>query len=382
MPALATSDSETGDSAFPEVGNPVPMQPAAALVIAEHFDPEKIDRHYGPLSACVADVTVVCMTPCETQRDLSYVIVPSFGPRLVGLVLMLGYAIREAWRNEYDIVFSTSLLPYGLYSLMLKYLWGIPAHLTIIGMDVDVHLHAWYRPLIVFAFGRFDSISVPGSVHRQHIEDAGISPSRVSILSNAVDVDRYRPTQDDDEPIYDYLWVGRFSEEKSPLLFIDTLKRLVASDPDLRGAMVGAGPLAERVEAEIVSAGLEEHIHLPGWVDEPCDYYASSKVFVLTSSRDALPLSLLEAMASGTPCVVPLVGSIGDVAVHRDTAYVVPERTPAAYARALSELLADDQLRRRISARARMAAESYSYEAAEGDWRRILSKIGSHGTPT
>ncbi|RQG90178.1 glycosyltransferase family 1 protein [Natrarchaeobius halalkaliphilus] len=344
------------------------------LIVADHPNASKIERHYGPLAAVAGETTMVCLTPDESVESITYRTVPTFGWRPLGIVLLFFAALVEGVRNEYDTIVSISLIPYGCYALALRPLVGARTHLGIIGADLDVHARGPYAPLTRVALRRFDSLSVPGSVHSRRLREMGIDDDRIDILSNAIDTDRYAPPDEPVEPRYDFLWVGRFSEEKDPLLFVDALAMLSEAGLEFSAAMVGSGGKHRDVVRAIDHYGLEDAVELPGWVDDPREHYTAAHIFVLTSSRDALPLTLLEAMATGTPAIVPRVGSVPDVARHRETALVVDQRTPAAYADALATLCTEDDLHERLSTAAPTVREEYSYAAARDDWRRILER--------
>jgi len=65
----------------------------------------------------------------------------------------------------------------------------------------------------------------------------------------------------------------------------------------------GEGPEREMLEAFQKREGLEEQIVLAGYVPRVEEYLAKSKLFVLTSRAEGLPMCLLEARACGVPCV-------------------------------------------------------------------------------
>ncbi|TMT86904.1 glycosyltransferase [Haloterrigena sp. H1] len=345
------------------------------LIVSEHQNPSKIERHYGPLADISSQTTMVCLTPYESLDSITYRTVPTFGHRLVGICFMFVVALFEGIRNDYDAIVSISLLPYGCYALALRPFVGAPAHLGIIGADIDVHATAWYGPVVQAAIRRFDSISVPGSVHQQALLGFGVAATRISILSNAIDTEHYAPPPDPVESAYDFLWIGRFSEEKDPVLFVEALDELSAMGVEFRAAMLGNGAKRDEVERTIKAHDLGDVIKRPGWVDDPRQYYYDSDTFVLTSSRDALPLTLVEAMATGTASVVSPIGSVPDIAVNRETALVVDDRTPSAFADALCDLATNDQLRTRLGTNAIAVRDEFSYANARDDWRRILRTL-------
>ncbi|AXR78723.1 glycosyltransferase [Natrarchaeobaculum sulfurireducens] len=346
----------------------------------------KNHRHYGPLADVAGKTTLVALEPRYDVDDARYVTVPEIGPRLLRVVLMLFVALYEGYRNEYDAVASISLFPYGWYALVLKAVYGYPAHLGIIGIDLDHHAEQFYGPVPRWAFRRFDVVSVPGTDHARRLAELGVPPDRIERLTNAIDVDTYRPLEDDAAdgtedatgPVdadYDFVWVGRFGPEKDPVRFVEALDALEGTDREFRAVMVGDGQLRSEVEAELAARGLEDRVDLPGWVDEPLSYYRRADAFVLTSERDALPLVMLEAMATGLPAVVPAVGSISDVVDDGENGLLLTDRNPVRFAEALTRCLDDPAFRRRLGENAVVVRSQFSLECAGEDWQRILSTL-------
>lgn len=74
---------------------------------------------------------------------------------------------------------------------------------------------------------------------------------------------------------------------------------------DINGRLIilGEGPEREFLEKVIIENGLSEFVELPGFVDNPYPYFKNSDVFVLSSKWQALPNSMVESMAFGTPIV-------------------------------------------------------------------------------
>jgi glycosyltransferase involved in cell wall biosynthesis len=348
----------------------------AVLVLANHTDTGRFERHYGPLGDVTVETRLLCLNPDPSVESVTLVPVPTFGHRYLGFLTLLLTALYEGRRGEYDAVVSISLFPYGCFALVLKALYGLPAHLGIIGIDLDHHAEQWYGALPRAAFTLFDTISVPGQSHVRRLRAFGLPADRIHVLTNAIDPELYRPDRTT-TPEYDYLWIGRFSPEKDPLLFVEALSLLRESGVEFRAAMLGSGALVDDVTERISERGLSDLIDLPGWVDPPIEYYHRSRIFVSTSERDALPLTMIEAMATGVPCVVPRVGSIPDVATHGETAYLLPDRTPETVAAALRELEADPALTDRLAVNATSIRSEFSYDSARRDWRRILRGLVS-----
>jgi len=156
------------------------------------------------------------------------------------------------------------------------------------------------------------------------------------------------------------LFVGRLRYYKG----LDTLLRALSLLPDVQLFIVGDGPMREKWERLTDVLGLQDRVtftgevpgeHLPG-------YYRAAGIFVLPASAraEAFGTVLLEAMASGLPCITTEVGS-GTSWVVQDgiTGLVIPPRDTQALADAIRALL--DDPRRQVAmghaARARVEAE-------------------------
>jgi glycosyltransferase involved in cell wall biosynthesis len=77
---------------------------------------------------------------------------------------------------------------------------------------------------------------------------------------------------------------------------------------------------------------------------------AECDVFVLSSIAEGMPVTLMEAMASGLPVVATDVGGVASVVEDGVTGTLVPARDPRALANALETYVADESLRRRHGA--------------------------------
>lgn len=333
-------------------------------------DTGRMAEHLGPLAER-AETTVVCLVPDEDVEHLTYRQAPTTSLRALDLFSLFAVALLEAARNDYDGVVSISLVPYGCFALAVGWLCGLPTHLAIIGADLDVHARARYGALTAWLFRRFDAITVPGTAHRDQLVELGVPGERVAILANGVDCTTYSPTDAPAE--YDYIWVGRFSAEKDPLLFVAVMAELVERGENPHAVMLGSGPLEEAVCERIHELALDEHIDRPGWVDEPVSYYHRARTFVLTSKRDALPLTLLESMACGLVPVVPDVGNVCDAVEDGENGIVLTKRDADSFANALERL--DDERYDRLSTAAPTVSSRFSTERAAEDWESVLGTL-------
>ena len=376
---MAATDTQAPgrDRATGQEGAAERASETSVLVVADHPNTGKIARHYGPLADVADETTMVCLRGADDVDGITFREAPVVGHRLVAMPLLFLLALAELLGGDYDAIVSISLFPYGTFALLLGRLTGTPVHLGIIGADLDRHAEAWYGSLPKALFRQFDAVSVPGTSHVERLAAAGVDRDRIAILTNTVDAETYRPPQANGQRDIDILWIGRFSAEKQPEAFVETLSTLASRNVDVSVMMIGDGDRHAETRRLAEQYGVADAVTFTGWVDEPLAYYQRSRTFVLTSRREGVPLTMLEAMASGVVPVVPPVGSVPDVAEHERNALVVTDRDPSRFADALERLLADETLRRDLAANATAVRESHALDAARDDWLRILTILGA-----
>lgn len=137
------------------------------------------------------------------------------------------------------------------------------------------------------------------------------------------------------------LFAGRLHPQKDPLLLIDAFASLNSNEEtDIHLLMAGAGELEAEIRVEIAKNGLKEKVTMLGAVTqvELARLHRISSVFVLSSVYEGLPLTVLEALSSGTPVVTTNSGETPKF-LGQDSGIVCYERTPEAIAAALAKIL-------------------------------------------
>jgi len=175
-------------------------------------------------------------------------------------------------------------------------------------------------------------------------------------------------------------FAGRCREGKGVFDLLDAVSELAPRHPALRLEFAGDGDLGRLVE-RAAALGIDERVRLRGWIGarERDDLLARAAVFVLPSHAEALPVSLLEAMAAGCPVVASRVGGIPDLVQDGVNGLLVPPRDPEALAHALRTVLDDADLAARLGREARATvAERYTLERA---LERLEQVYGALGVP-
>ena len=177
-------------------------------------------------------------------------------------------------------------------------------------------------------------------------------PRRTVVIANAVDVRSFRPPSGGSgNPRI--IGIGRFAYPKDFTTLLEALARVRAH---CRTVLAGDGPALPAVAAAVQKDGLSERVELLGARADIAELLARSDVFVLSSSSEGFPVSILEAMAAGLPVVATDVGGVAEAVEDGETGLLVPPADSEALARALERLVSDADLRRRLGAAGRARA--------------------------
>jgi alpha-1,6-mannosyltransferase len=178
-----------------------------------------------------------------------------------------------------------------------------------------------------------------------------------------VDLDTFCPPSIIDKQSRAYavglITVGRLSTEKSPELALDCLRALREAGVDAHLTVVGDGPLRTRMQRRAAGLPVRFTGHLSDR-DEIAALLAEADVAISPSSAESFGLATLEALACGTPVVVPCAGAAPEL-VRPDGSGVVCIGTGEGMAAGVRELLALPVNHRRVAARS--MAERFPWSA-------------------
>ena len=358
------------------------MSPRSVLVISglghwvdgmKHTD--KYYTHVYPIVEAADRVTLLTIGPTpDRPAGLDVRRVRPTGVRFLDFLRLALISMWMAKRDSYDLVVSFSLVPYGLFALGAKYVAGTPAHLGIIGMDLDVHATGPFGPVIRRAFRRFDAISVAGRIYRDRLTQMGVEEQRIHTIAHPVRIGDGGSDREIDLG-YDLLWIGRMSPEKDPRRFVRIVAGLHERGIDTRAAMVGDGPCYDSVLELARHRDVDHAIDLVGWQSRPIEWYQRARLTVVTSEREMLPLTVVESMLSGTPVVSPRIGGIPDIVEHGRTGYLVADRSPETFVTTIASALAHPYECRRMGERAMSIEEDVSVDAVADKWGTLLEAV-------
>jgi glycosyltransferase involved in cell wall biosynthesis len=219
-----------------------------------------------------------------------------------------------------------------------------------------------------------DKIIVISEATRDYVLRLGAKPSKVKVVYNGVDLERFRPIPRKREEMRKklgipmnaivVLTVRRLVYKNGIDTLIDSAKIAIKENPHIIFLVVGKGPDMENVRVQIAQLGISTNFRLAGFVSDADlpSYYNLSDLFVLPSkSGEGLPLVALEAMACGLPVVATNVGGIREILIN-DYGKLVPPNQPELLAKTILDFVAIDFSSRKGELRA-MVENRFSWDA-------------------
>lgn len=133
------------------------------------------------------------------------------------------------------------------------------------------------------------------------------------IIKNGIDIERYlynsnfrtacrKVIKIDDE--YLIGCVGRLDQQKNPFFSLNILKELIKLNNNVRLVFIGDGCLRQELENEIGRLGLYDYCYILGAKNNVNEWYSAFDCLLMPSLFEGLPFALVEAQASGLPCIV------------------------------------------------------------------------------
>ena len=167
--------------------------------------------------------------------------------------------------------------------------------------------------------------------------------------------------------------VARLSPVKRIDVLLEALAFLVEMGKNWTCTIVGGGPLESELVKKAQSLGLASRVRFTGHVENVRPYMEAADLAVLSSDKEGLPLSLVEAMACGLPCVVTDVGGNREVVQHGITGLVVEAGSPKQLADAIAYLLDNSEERRSMGQAARCSAyERFNLTRMTEEYKTLL----------
>lgn len=293
---------------------------------------------------------------------------------------------NTAMQHGLDLIHAHYAVPHATSAWMAKEMVGRDnfcvvttlhgTDITLVGQDPS------YQSITQFSIQRSDGITaVSEYLRRETVEHFDISPNRIEVIPNFVDLALYKR---DAHPCHR----SRLSESGESIIMhisnfravkrVDDAVRVfarVARQIPARLVLVGDGPERGRVQQTAEEEGVAGRVTFLGKQESVAEILACADLFLLPSASESFGLVALEALSCGVPVVATKVGGVPEVVPHGEAGFLAPVGAVDEMAEHAVEILKDKPKWRSMSAAARAAAEQYSSERVVPMYERYYAKV-------
>lgn len=324
------------------------------------FDPYIICKQPGPLSLAAEREGIPCLFVSELERSVS---------------------LRQDWRAlwklttlfrdyAFDIVHTHSSKT-GVLGRIAARLAGVPTVVhTVHGYAFPAARNLLEKTFFVLAEwvgARCCSAMIvlkeqDRKIGRRYLH---VPNRKLHLLTNGIDTDVYRPPGDEkrrevrctqlavDDQIIAVGMVGRLSQQKNPICFIEAANSVLKTRTDIRFFVIGDGELRQMVEEKVRTHGLDDYVRVLGWREDIPDLLAALDIFVLPSYWEGLSLALIEALSTGVAVITSDIPGNRDVVTHETNGLLFRNADSDDLARNVLRLASDPELRTKLAGQGR-----------------------------
>jgi PEP-CTERM/exosortase A-associated glycosyltransferase len=252
------------------------------------------------------------------------------------------------------------------------------------------------RALETYVFKNANAVTTICEGLRKDIVGRGIANEKITVIPNAVDIDKFSVITHSDQALTEKLqlqdkkvlgFIGSFYAYEGLLLLLDALPEMISNNPDIRLLLVGGGPQNDLIESKIKSLNLEQYVVTTGRVPhtEVQSYYSLVDIFIyprlaMRLTELVTPLKPLEAMAQGKLVVASDVGGHKELIDDGKTGRLFKAGDKQDLARVVLEMLeqTDDWDSFKQQGR-KYVEEQRNWPVSVGQYQHVYPKIYKNG---
>ena len=213
----------------------------------------------------------------------------------------------------------------------------------------------------------FDRVFMVSDTMRAIISRHRVDPSRLLWIRNAIDSNYFKHSGNPDREFRANLKippgvpvigaVGRLNGEKDYPNLLGAAQIMLRKRPDIHFVIAGKGELEQELRQMAQDMGIAERVIFMGHFHDVRKVFELMDIYVLSSTREGLPNTVLEAMSMGVPIVSTDVDGVKEAVTPDREAVLVKAQDSAALAAGLERVLDDSELRAHLSREARHRVE-------------------------
>lgn len=216
---------------------------------------------------------------------------------------------------------------------------------------------------VAFKLLNFTPVAVSQYVGKEMSDYFKIPFEEIQCIYNGVDTKAFYPAiRSYHSNVASFINLGSLTPVKNHKLLIDAFVIAREKCEDIRLTILGEGELREGLSAQIADYGLSDFVDISGVTKDVSYRLNCADIYIMSSNTEGLPLSILEAMASGLPVIATDAGGVTDIVSHGENGFICPVWDAEALSDAMVRLVHDPDLRKSMGEAARKRAITFDYE--------------------
>lgn len=347
--------------------------------ILEHF--ARLDSHrFKPILGTYVDGTADPLGEAAAALGFQVISMHSQSPLNPSSIYQLSATLKQ---HRVDILCTHGYKPNILGCLAAR-LARIPTIAISRGWTWESPKIRIYEALDRLFLRFADHVVAVSAGQQQKIIASGVRPDKVSVIHNAINLEKIAPPSATGlrqqlglpQGALVVASAGRLSPEKNYAAMIEVARQICSSHPQAYFTVLGEGFLRPELEQKIAAAGLRGRFLLPGFRKDLQSLLPEIDIFMLPSFTEGLPNVALEAFANKKPIVATAVGGTPEVVQHGVSGFLTAPEDVAGMVAAIRQLIADPGLRDQMgSAGYQHVAENFDFAAQTAVYETLYETV-------
>ncbi|MCR4313746.1 MAG: glycosyltransferase family 4 protein [Candidatus Uhrbacteria bacterium] len=279
--------------------------------------------------------------------------------------------VKYLWtyRQRYDVILVSHILPIGSAAWLAKKFTGDPYVVFVHGMDIRLAMSSSRKRRLAMRVLKGAQLVVANSQALARELSSNFGVNEILVVYPCITSIPLTPLKPSTP--FSLLTVSRLVQRKGHTHVLNALAHLRGTGElqDFIYHIVGEGPMESSLKSMVETLGLENHVQFHGQVtdEERQQLYEQAYVFVMpvsqdTQDKEGFGLVYIEAAAFGVPSIATRVDGVDEAVIDGQTGILLKSQNDQLLANAILTLSRDSSLREQLGATAREHAKSFTCE--------------------
>lgn len=356
------------------------LEKKITIIASAEMGPGTFEAKFMPLSRCewVDKIFVVRKNKGPNIDKMEYIIVnSSFQSNFLGLLIRPLYLFWYSLKYKADIILAYHIIPHAFFAFIVSFLTKKKLIIAQTGLFIqDKVMKGVLGSFMKVVFRKSEYFFVPGSKSLKFWSNFGVQTEKIKVLHSTIDTDHFKPDICSAKK-YDFIILSRLVDEKRVDILIDVLSNIDSAGFEFKAVIVGDGYKYNDLVKLVSDKNLKSKVDFVGFQSDTKFWFNQAKYYLMYSSSEGLPTSLMQAMSCGLVPITTDAGNISDL-VNNNNGFIFSFEKRNDYTDTLKYLLSEfDTMDYEIlSAKCRESVvRNHSFQSAVRKWNDIFNEL-------